>query len=845
MTNKYLEDAVKNLDLLDAANQKKIAKSALCHMQDKEKAMENLSLLTALMPDTRGTGLSADINMVSIAILESAKAVETINMLPTSTDGVLQLVSRKVFADYYMEGWKYDPKILAQCLKTLSDQTSAVTKEDLLLLYSVRKSGHTRLEGMLWNLTCRSNVRDCCVSASRCCAGKRGSAEEFQECFEKSIEKFYILEQLPDDFDASEVSAGIAELPDILAQPGAMEIYQAGKHYCNHISLEKDRDYTEVGDIIRKTKERMSSLSSKTGFGWSDPEFVMEKYFDQASRIHFDRKLLSGYLQNISGFDKETLENSVLTEASFLAVCTGNRYLDLMTRIRTSADKTEQLSYLAIRCIKEHKNALLRLMDEKLDLFLHLSPKSILFDAQFWAFCNVNTLQEKDILTLLKKKKENGREYESFVYESTGVGYSYLSGLYTFHELSLLLLQPQWIRQIYAGLDPEMRVDEKLRRIRQIIHDDIEKNGLTENNCQDAGIALSRESFSDYCRRRNIKDVSRNSMFHLMVYEAGNEGISRLADEAVTGRDVNIILRNRNLPELYELGLEGFKTSFISLDADSKWLEEQITIPEEHMDNFQEFCLEGSASIVHDYYMHLGEEQRKNVLLLAKAEIYGLLEEVKYQNFQEEIGFLIPEEVKDEWKENTSITNGRIVTGEYTDFKNVMLIGERPGYTCMNYKKGEYKECLLATFDANKKVLYVKEDSEIIGRAIIRLTKCSDSKKETSGLHFADVGNENAGSDEKLVLFLERCYFNGFDGPKKERIYHSLYELAKKKAGQMGVELVLASDYGSIARKNNFLRESSYMYISKSKNGSQYLDSLGGNCEKGGRYVEGNFYFAS
>ena len=86
------------------------------------------------------------------------------------------------------------------------------------------------------------------------------------------------------------------------------------------------------------------------------------------------------------------------------------------------------------------------------------------------------------------------------------------------------------------------------------------------------------------------------------------------------------------------------------MDADSKWLGEQITIPEEHMDNFQEFCLEGSASIVHDYYMHLGEEQRKNVLLLAKAEIYGLLEEVKYQNFQEEIGFLIPEEVKDEWK---------------------------------------------------------------------------------------------------------------------------------------------------------------------------------------------------
>ena len=58
----------------------------------------------------------------------------------------------------------------------------------------------------------------------------------------------------------------------------------------------------------------------------------------------------------------------------------------------------------------------------------------------------------------------------------------------------------------------------------------------------------------------------------------------------------------------------------------------------------------------------------------------------------------------------------------------------------------------------------------------------------------------------------------------------------------MDVELVLASDYGSVARKNNFLRESSYMYISKSKNGSQYLDSLGGNCESGGYYMDGDFY---
>lgn len=40
-------------------------------------------------------------------------------------------------------------------------------------------------------------------------------------------------------------------------------------------------------------------------------------------------------------------------------------------------------------------------------------------------------------------------------------------------------------------------------------------------------------------------------------------------------------------------------------------------------------------------------------------------------------------------------------------------------------------------------------------------------------------------------------------------------------------------------------KKCSYIYVSESKNGKQYLDSLGGNCESGGYYVRGNFFFAS
>ena len=378
----------------------------------------------------------------------------------------------------------------------------------------------------------------------------------------------------------------------------------------------------------------------------------------------------------------------------------------------------------------------------------------------------------------------------------------------------------------------------------------ISGNGLSDEACEVVSCALSDESFEQYCKRRQIEHVAKNDMFHLMLKEKEITEIVRLADSAKTGMDVTIILRNLMKPELFALGLEKFKQAFTDLDEDSKWLKEKLEISEEYAESFMNFCLKGNASIGHDYYEDQGynhTQQSENILLLAKAEIYGKLDEVKYQNFQSEIGFPVTDTLESIWRENLSIANGKIKISEYTDFQSSMEIGVKPARTCMHYANGMYNECLLATFDANKKVVYVTENGEIIGRALMRLTKCSDSKnpKEASSLHFTDVEKGDIVSDEKLILFLERCYKNGFSGKKGDRIFEALYELAKEKAEKLGIELVLALDYGCIALKNGYMRKSSYIYVSRSKNGNQYLDSLGGNCEKGGYYVSGNFFFAS
>lgn len=835
MNNTYLKNTIWNLEFLDHTRKVNLPKPALTQMGNKTAALENLKLLQAKLPNV-GYKTSDEMKAVSVALLADKKTVSVLNLL--TVDNELNSDYINPLGKFLKTKWKFDPDILADCIKCYVMSNRYIGDScnvwDIQLLYLLLKTGHERLKDMLYTGRYSQETRNAIQ-------GECGNPDSLEE-LENSIKKYYVLESLPEDFDIASETSRICGFPDILNQPGALDIFSFGKGYCSSIELCNNQNYSEsakiVGDTVKKLRESFENLDS-------DLDMMLQGYFAKASYARFDRKLLKGFLQNISGFSTDEISKAVATNACFLAVCTGNRYTELINRIYESEDGSDDLANIALMAIKEHKKSFLRLMEEQLDLFLKLPFNSILYyyRDRFWSLCNVNTLQKTDIETLLKRDKD-----EKYLYVRNNADLEYLNGTFTFGELAALILQPAWIRKIYSSLDSTMKVDEKLRRIRQLFHGGITGNNLSSEACEAAGRALSEESFERYCIRRHLEHSSKNDMFHLMVKEKENPEITRLADSAKTGMDVTIILRNLMKQELFDLDLEKFKKVFTDLDEDSKWLKEKLELPEGHEDSLMNFCLKGNASIVHDYYGsqdYNHKQQAENILLLAKAEIYGKLDDVKYQNFQSEIGFPVTDTLETVWRENLAITNGKIMTSEYTDFQSCMEIGVKPAQTCMHYKDGMYNECLLATFDANKKVVYVTENGEIIGRALMRLTKCSDSKKEASSLHFADVEKGDTVSDEKLILFLERCYKNGFSGKKGDRIFEALYELAKEKADKLGAELVLAQDYEHVALKNGFMRKSSYLYVSRSKNGNQYLDSLGGNCEKGGYYVSGNFFFAS
>lgn len=811
----YLENMGENLELLDLVKKSNVTTYSLRSIRDKNTAIKNLKgLRVELLRVSPSYMRENPCELVTTEVLNHAEAVETINLL--GEEDTLNLEEMILLGSFFSEHIPYDPKLLADCVKAVGVREKS---KYMRIYYDLLANGKKNLFNRLLTYPelAEAVLQECDLS-------------EKKE-FEHNLEKFYILDALPDSWDVNRESERIKTFIKILNCPGAMEIYGRAGRYAKNVFLPDVRDYSTAAEIVGKTMALLAEKLSKLDPNVMIQSDVYKRYFENASYIKFDQKLLSGYLKNLADMEPYDAGKSVFWRAGFLGVCTGNRYTKLVYQMAGKANE-ENLMELVYEAIVDHKKSFLRLMEDDLDLFLQIPYESILFVKDFCKLLNLNTLQKKDILTLLKKDKEIG-----WLYTYNTMDFRGLSGTYTFQELLAVCGQPEWIRKTYAKLD--MRVDEKLRRIRQIFR----FNSLKGNRDPAAiAAALSNESFEDYCTRRGIKDASKSDLFLLMELEQTDERVSSVANSAKTGQDVKTILRNRK-SELFEMGLNAFKKAFTDLDTDSSWLKEQIEIPKEHQDAFTSFCLDGCASIVHDYYESNRGQQAENVLLIAKATIYGLLDEVKYKDLHKEIGYSITREQENAWRENITLMDGKVKTGEYTDFASCMNIGVLPERTCMNYRDGAYNECLLSTFDANKKVIYVMEEDEIIGRAILRLSKLSDEGDKD--LHFEDVAEDTPENKENLVVFLERCYKNGFSGKKAAMIYRKLYDLAKRKAELLGAGLVLADDYKTVAELNGLAKKRSYIYVSESKNGKQYLDSLGGNCESGGYYVRGNFFFAS
>lgn len=228
--------------------------------------------------------------------------------------------------------------------------------------------------------------------------------------------------------------------------------------------------------------------------------------------------------------------------------------------------------------------------------------------------------------------------------------------------------------------------------------------------------------------------------------------------------------------------------------------------------------------------------KKEEIRRIVNAELLGKFMELKYHegDLEREIAFPLKKDVEELWKENLLRVDGSWRIWEEDSLLPIMQIGELPLRNCISYRNGPNCDCLLSCFDANKKLVFIEHNGKIVFRAIIRLTKGSFvAADERKTIEFVDVTAKSKSREnkaEELVLFLERYYQSGLNEQEIQKAVNLTVMLVREKAEKLGARVVLSRRYKNVLENKNYVLTNFYIYISASKNGSQYLDSLGGEA---------------
>lgn len=486
------------------------------------------------------------------------------------------------------------------------------------------------------------------------------------------------------------------------------------------------------------------------------------------------------------------------------------------------------------------KKHFLKLVNDNSGDFLAINSKSFLLDPEIYQnYLNLNTLNEKNLR-------------DSYGTQGFGRGCKELLNrkLYTFEELYLLSSAESAFCRLYGYLSSE-RSDVRLRAFREIVKNIPSISSMEEEKLRSLAARLSEKPLSMWMHGELAHvagleaDLAAQLLADWEVYE-------RFVPEIENERQAIYLIRNRAALVGFET-LGSFQESLLTHDETWLWLKEKLSVTDEFVQEYEErirqFVYDGDAEIVREFCMD-NSQKWEAVRRLLCAELMGEFTKLKYHeaDLEREIAYPVSEETESVWKENLMRSIGDLKLWEEDRFIPVFQIGEIPTHTCLSYRNGVYRSCLLSCFDSNKKVLYLKKGDTTVFRALLRLTKGSVTPKpiREQKIEFADLTKEKAVVDtgkEELVLFLERPYFSRISEMKEDEVVSFVYQMVQEKAAKLHARVVISRDYAKYEASDRFERKDYYVYISASKNGRQYLDSLGGEAtvSSSGLYGKNSF----
>ena len=485
---------------------------------------------------------------------------------------------------------------------------------------------------------------------------------------------------------------------------------------------------------------------------------------------------------------------------------------------------SEEKSEILLYAITQKKKAFLNLINEEAELFYDLRYASMLLKKEVYQeYIYLNTLIRKNLkdsadLILSRDRFELLAKRE-----------------HTFEELKLLCTAKEAVIELYEQLT--CKSDERLLVLRELIKRECVPHSFWEGQIEPLAAALSKKPLSRWIREdfRNIPDLSYGTALWLLVYREQLKGMEKeitMEQQALfLLKDLALVKKCNSLSELKEQLILG--------DISWRLLKEKLAFSEEFIQEnaarIGNFLFVGGAEIM-ETFLERQPSKIEEIRRLVTAELLGKFDELKYPSgdLMREIDFEVSEEAEKEWKIDRTFTSKNLVLKEETGLLPVMQIGEIPSYSCLSYRSGLNSDCLLSCFDSYKKFLFIRKNGKVVFRAMIRLTKGSYvGDRMRKKIQFADLsgaGKPKEEEGEELVLFLERYYEKNLAYEEQDQAVYLAFVAAKEKAKKLGARLVLSCYYQDDVKTKEYIKSNYYLYISKSKNGSQYLDSLYGEA---------------
>ncbi len=600
--------------------------------------------------------------------------------------------------------------------------------------------------------------------------------------------------------------------PDLIKEDVLSLLNDLTEKGCGGLCLDKDQFFqlAEHPDEIKKGLEFV--------LGFIDEGQILSflNLWLRNRALSYDLKKLEKLIPHM---EKDQVGQVAQSRAAYIGALYQCEMADIdLTKL--SQAQEEVLVY----AINKRKKHFLSLVKKNFEDFQCLPYNSILLDPYVYRGClELNTLNCKNLK-------------DCFTLQRMGKTKAYMSqDSYTFGELKALTP----LRKDYVALYHRLlykRSDDRLRVLREIVKRKCLPEYLSEEDLLCLGGKLSQKPLSKWIQEElsHVKSLRQDSAVKWLLCQ---EKLAPFIKGISNDSQLEFLLRNQDKLGDYKT-FEELQEHVLEVDEAWQWLKQELGFEDvfiqENRERALQFVYAGGSEILYRFCQDengKGEEVRR----LVAAELLGRFREVKYHkgDLEKEIAYPVANGIEAAWEANTELTGTGLKAWEEDRFLPVMEIGEKPTRTCMSYRDGIYKKCLLSCFDSNKKVVFMERNEKIVFRAIVRLTKgsfsgCEGKKK---AVEFVDLTGkkdsaDDVGGKEELVLFVERPYHKGLSDIGQA--VSLLVQMTQQKAVALHARLVFSKDYQPYLQGEPFVKTKYYVYISASKNGNQYLDSLGG-----------------